>query len=684
MLPSNHARLLKKSADISVSEPSDSEELEADRIAHEVTRTFERPTAPIDVRALNRKAFSIRHIQRQGQTDETSTPEPAQSTEAAGVGVAAPIEEVGTEAAAPAAAVPADIDALDLADVAEKAAIELRGKQPTVTFTSGNRTLSEQASAMAENIVASNDRNWITATYSDTSSRTALQKWLDDNPTVIDKAGIASGLEGVLNGLTATQQGYISKHLTGEAFDVQPETANADAIKNDIKSLTGIKKFLDTEGGLVRWHAQFKKIVSGAGGAGGLAIDSFAYHAGKIGSGSPLEPRIRASMETRFGRDFRSVVVHTDQASSESARAVQAKAYTVGNHIVFGAGQYGPGSLAGSRLLAHELAHVVQQTSLAPGVHRAPEETGSECPQRVPGEVTRAQREPMIVEGVSNGISGLLVGNFAIGRGTIKPDFENNDTWANYWGQMVTNANIRWEIVGYSDCEGDEQVNERLRWQRAITIYEALPRLARNQVEAIRAAPLAEYFASNADEAGRAQNRSVVIRQTSTSVTFEEAEADIVTAYPYVACFDGSTVYVRKNGRTHSCPAVTGTRGEPTPNGTYLIRRQGEAQRTRWYRSGRARWYLLEPQFPTTRSRMHLHPGGVSAGCITVTDDSCFDQLAEILNSPGTATGTGYDGYPPGNAEGVTNPEKTVTGVGWLLVTSSPGGCPFTSAPPPP
>jgi hypothetical protein len=66
-------------------------------------------------------------------------------------------------------------------------------------------------------------------------------------------------------------------------------------------------------------------------------------------------------MEPRFGHDFSSVHVHTDAKAAESARAVSAHAYTVGNDIVFGAGQFSPGTGAGRRLLAHELTHVIQQ-----------------------------------------------------------------------------------------------------------------------------------------------------------------------------------------------------------------------------------------------------------------------------------------------------------------------------------
>lgn len=83
--------------------------------------------------------------------------------------------------------------------------------------------------------------------------------------------------------------------------------------------------------------------------------------------GRQLDAATRASMEPRFRYDFGSVRIHADQRAAESARAVQAHAYTVGPHVVFGTGQYAPGTLAGSSLIAHELTHVVQQRGQAPG-----------------------------------------------------------------------------------------------------------------------------------------------------------------------------------------------------------------------------------------------------------------------------------------------------------------------------
>lgn len=79
-------------------------------------------------------------------------------------------------------------------------------------------------------------------------------------------------------------------------------------------------------------------------------------------SGRPLESSLRQGMETRFGHDFSQVRVHTGNAAEQSARDVHADAYTVGHNIVFGVGQYLSQASTNQRLLAHELAHVVQQS----------------------------------------------------------------------------------------------------------------------------------------------------------------------------------------------------------------------------------------------------------------------------------------------------------------------------------
>ena len=79
--------------------------------------------------------------------------------------------------------------------------------------------------------------------------------------------------------------------------------------------------------------------------------------------GQPLDAATRNFMEPRFGHDFSHVRVHTDATAAESASAVNARAYTVGNHVAFAAGQYSSNNERSRHLLAHELSHVLQQDS---------------------------------------------------------------------------------------------------------------------------------------------------------------------------------------------------------------------------------------------------------------------------------------------------------------------------------
>ena len=78
--------------------------------------------------------------------------------------------------------------------------------------------------------------------------------------------------------------------------------------------------------------------------------------------GQPLDATTRSYFEPRFGHDFSGVRIHADAAAEESARELNARAYTVRHNIVFGAGRFAPGTEEGRRLLAHELTHVIQQS----------------------------------------------------------------------------------------------------------------------------------------------------------------------------------------------------------------------------------------------------------------------------------------------------------------------------------
>ena len=79
-------------------------------------------------------------------------------------------------------------------------------------------------------------------------------------------------------------------------------------------------------------------------------------------AGQPLATSERAFFESRFGTDFSHVCVHTDDRAARASQSINARAFTLGRDVVFGSGQYSPGSSADRKLLAHELTHVVQQS----------------------------------------------------------------------------------------------------------------------------------------------------------------------------------------------------------------------------------------------------------------------------------------------------------------------------------
>jgi Domain of unknown function (DUF4157) len=96
--------------------------------------------------------------------------------------------------------------------------------------------------------------------------------------------------------------------------------------------------------------------------------------------GHPLEPALRRDMEQRFGHDFARVRIHAGERAADAADALRAHAFSVGDHVAFAEGRYAPATQMGRRLLAHELAHIVQQTPNRVGphagvVHRQPAPT---------------------------------------------------------------------------------------------------------------------------------------------------------------------------------------------------------------------------------------------------------------------------------------------------------------------
>lgn len=154
--------------------------------------------------------------------------------------------------------------------------------------------------------------------------------------------------------------------LVGRANDKQEVEADqmADAImrKNPSNSLSRGNTNKESSDLVQRNHAsQTHRVNSTAKPSASLGRAPAQVNKVLNSSGHMLDASVRNFMEPRFGYDFSKVRVHSDPAAMRSARSIDAKAYTSGNHIVFGQGQYQPDTEKGKRLLAHELTHVMQQ-----------------------------------------------------------------------------------------------------------------------------------------------------------------------------------------------------------------------------------------------------------------------------------------------------------------------------------
>ena len=152
----------------------------------------------------------------------------------------------------------------------------------------------------------------------------------------------------------------------GDAYEQE-----ADRIADQVM---GMNKSHTHEGALPASHgpsSTLSRKCTSCEGASNHGESEVAQNVVSPGAGQPLAESERTFFEPRFGRDFSGVRVHTDAHAAELARSVSARAYTIGNDVVFGAGEWSPGTTAGRTLLAHELVHVTQQTEGAPMIQRA-------------------------------------------------------------------------------------------------------------------------------------------------------------------------------------------------------------------------------------------------------------------------------------------------------------------------
>ena len=240
--------------------------------------------------------------------------------------------------------------------------------------------------------------------------------------------------------------------------------------------------------------------------------------------GQPLDEETRFYMEPRFGHDFGRVRIHADSQAGESARAINALAYTVGNDVVFGAGRYKSATANGQRLLAHELAHVVQQrTSPITLIQRQlTEEVGTSLEdeqvtmERAEEVAWSRKSEAMNEQDMLGERQRFLLMNFAIANSKLKTSHEEYILMTVFFGNLSLDPLSKIEIIGHADTTGSSEFNEKLANKRAREVEKKLIQcgMSSDRIEVVKGEGYSQPIADNNTVIGRARNRRVEILVT--------------------------------------------------------------------------------------------------------------------------------------------------------------------------
>lgn len=151
---------------------------------------------------------------------------------------------------------------LDLAEPALSAALHLESLFPDIVFTSGRRSREDQARAMAQNIAIAG-LPWLAKTYKKSPVRDGIAAAIGRLPVPRSASAIQGAISAYFLGKPDSFVAAISRHLSGLAFDIKPmidaagvPTPRGERVIAEIRRLPQLDKFLDHEGGLVRWHVQ--------------------------------------------------------------------------------------------------------------------------------------------------------------------------------------------------------------------------------------------------------------------------------------------------------------------------------------------------------------------------------------------------------------------------------------------
>jgi outer membrane protein OmpA-like peptidoglycan-associated protein len=224
------------------------------------------------------------------------------------------------------------------------------------------------------------------------------------------------------------------------------------------------------------------------------------------GQGYPLSSGERHFMESRFGYDFQSVRIHTGSSSAELAQALNARAFTVGNSIVFGSGEYQPHTVTGRNLLAHELTHVIQQSAAEPRkIQRQPRPASNSISE---AEENRLSLTTPGLATIQPAPPALSLFNF--GHDRHQPKEFHRAVLRELARFVLTEfrAPFRFRVVGHASSPGSPEHNQALSQRRANAVAAVLRGQGVQQVS-VFASGESDPVASNDTVTGRTRNRRV-------------------------------------------------------------------------------------------------------------------------------------------------------------------------------
>jgi Domain of unknown function (DUF4157) len=319
---------------LNVSQPGDRYEEEADRVAEQVIRASAWSGAEANQPSA---ALSSTRLLIQRQADD----EIAADTEALPTPAPSPAGPASTEAAASAGL------------IAEDGAQEVGPEQ--MRKSEFLDELRSEVCAAADAELAAAGRSTEGCPYIER----AFERYRNFSAAQLERSLRRYAPEAV--GAT-TARNYISA-ATGRV-------RRAVAVWATTGKITGVPEGMMTASPEARPSKGAESAASAPGGVQFKSQDGGAAEAGnpaaiqaRLGSGRPLDTGVKSRMESAFGYDFSRVRVHTDAKASELSSGLRARAFTIGSDVAFRAGEYRPGTLIGDALIAHELAHVVQQGS---------------------------------------------------------------------------------------------------------------------------------------------------------------------------------------------------------------------------------------------------------------------------------------------------------------------------------